>query len=142
MLLKKRYCHYLLVCYLFMLPLPAFSEIAVVVHPQNESELTLNYLRKIFLAKTKLFPSGENAVMVGQKTGSDIRKEFLKKLLNKSEKQMNAYWSRLIFTGKALPPKAIGSDAEVKRLVSENPALIGYIDAESVDDSVRVVVRF
>jgi len=142
MLLKKRYCHYLLAYCLFLLPLPAFSEVAVVVNPQNASEFSRNYLKKIFLAKTKKFPSGESAVVVGQKAGSDIRKEFLKNLLNKSENQMKAYWSRLIFTGKALPPKEIGSDMEVKKLVNENPALIGYIDAESVDESVRVVVRF
>ena len=142
MLLKKRYCYYLLACCLLVFPLSAVAEIAIVVHPTNTSEFSNNYLKKIFLAKTKKFPSGESAVVVDQKSGSDIRKNFLKNLLNKSENQMKAYWSRLIFTGKALPPKEIDSDAEIKKLVNENSSLIGYIDAESVDDSVRVVARF
>ena len=50
-----------------------------------------------------------------------------------------AAWSRLVFSGKATPPKEVGNSAEVKKLVSANPNTIGYIEKSAVDASVKVV---
>lgn len=140
--LKKCYLRYLLGFLMFALPLPSFSEVAVVVHPSNASSFSDKDLKKIFLAKKKKFPAGGRAVVLRQKKGSAVKLQFVQGLLNKSENQLKAYWSRLIFTGKALPPKEINGDIEMKRLVGENPSVIGYIDAASIDDSVRVVKIF
>ena len=137
-----RCLRYLLCCLILALPLPAFSEVAVVVHPSNVSSFSDRDLKKIFLAKKKKFPAGGRAIVLRQKKGSPVKLQFIQGLLNKSEHQLKAYWSRLIFTGKALPPKEISDDAEMKRLVSANPSIIGYIDAASVDDSVKVVKIF
>ena len=141
-ILKNRYSRYLLGCLMLALPLSAFSDVAVVVHPSNASNFSDKDLKKIFLAKKKKFPAGGRAIVLGQKHGTAIKNKFTKGLLNKSENQLKAYWSRLIFTGKALPPKEIDDDAEMKKLVGANPSLIGYIDAASVDDSVKVVKTF
>lgn len=139
---KKYYLRYLLGFLMFALPLPAISQVAVVVHPSNASSFSDKDLKKIFLAKKKKFPAGGRAVVLRQKKGSAVKLQFVQGLLNKSESQLKAYWSRLIFTGKALPPKEINGDIEMKRLVGENPSVIGYIDAASIDDSVKVVKIF
>lgn len=55
---------------------------------------------------------------------------------------MKAYWSKLVFTGKGTPPQEVPGDAEVKALIGSNPSTIGYIDAGSVDASVKVVHKF
>jgi hypothetical protein len=52
---------------------------------------------------------------------------------------MKAYWSRIIFTGRGQPPKALPNGAEVKKRLVENPTAIGYIDATMVDASLRVL---
>ncbi|OUS31578.1 hypothetical protein A9Q99_03130 [Gammaproteobacteria bacterium 45_16_T64] len=142
MKIKKYTCLYLLVSLLWVVSVYARADIAIVVHPENNSRFSDNDLKKIFLAKTKRFPSGKSASVLDQMAGSAIRKTFSRKMLNRSEKKLTAYWSRLIFTGKALPPKAVHDDREMMRLVGRNPKLIGYIDASSVDSTVRVIKVF
>jgi len=57
----------------------------------------------------------------------------------KSDSQLQAYWSRLVFTGKGKPPKTIGSSALIKSQVASRANAIAYIDSSEVDDSVKVV---
>ena len=59
--------------------------------------------------------------------------------LGKSTAQVKAAWSRLVFSGKATPPKELASSAEVKKFVAANPDAIGYIEKSAVDSTVKVV---
>ena len=68
-----------------------------------------------------------------------MRAEFYKKVLDKDPAQVQAIWSKLLFTGKAKAPKEFKSSAEVKKYVSETPNAMGYIEKSAVDDSVKVV---
>jgi ABC-type phosphate transport system substrate-binding protein len=120
----------------------AMAEVAVIVNPSNASTITSDDIAKLYLGKTKKFSNGNNAVPLDRHEGTDIRKSFLEKMVGKDESQMKSYWSRLIFTGKGVPPKVTESDAETKELVSRNPDVIGYIDSSAVDDSVKVVITF
>jgi hypothetical protein len=120
----------------------ATAEVAVIVNPANADTITKDDIQKIYLAKTKTFPGGKTAIPVDQAEGSAIRVEFVSKVIDKDEAQMKSYWSRLIFTGKGVPPKVLASDAEVKDLVSRNVDAIGFIDATSADGSVKVVGKF
>ena len=49
-------------------------------------------------------------------------------------------WSRLIFTGKATPPKELPDAAAVKKAVATDPKAIGYIDKSEVDSTVKVLL--
>lgn len=120
----------------------AVADVAVIVNPANTDDISADDVQKIYLAKTKTFPNGKTAIPVDQTEGSAIRVEFLSKVIGKDEAQMKSYWTRLIFTGKGVPPNALPSDEQVKELVSRNVDAIGFIDAGSVDDSVRVIGRF
>ncbi|THB65244.1 MAG: phosphate ABC transporter substrate-binding protein [Gammaproteobacteria bacterium] len=117
------------------------AEIAVVVHPSNTSaDMSDNQVAQLFLAKKRSFPGGGKAIPISQAKGSPVRELFNKKVLKKSEGKLKAYWSKIVFTGKGSPPKTMENDAEVKKLVADNPNIIGYIDAKSVDDTVKVVL--
>lgn len=120
----------------------AQAEIAVVVHPSNAANLDASNLSRIFLGKMKSFPGGVQALPLNQAEGNAVTSEFNSKVLKKSGSQLKAYWSKLVFTGKGTPPKAVGSDAEVISLVSTNPNLIGYVDASAVTADVKVVAKF
>ena len=120
----------------------AAAEVAVIVNPSNSASMSNEDVAKLYLGKTKKFTDGNNAVPLDRKEGSGIRVQFMEAVVGKDESQMKSYWSRLIFTGKGIPPKIIESDQEVKELVSRNPDIIGYIDASAVDDSVKVVATF
>lgn len=120
----------------------ASANIAIVVHPDNNAVLEKKDIVRLFLAKVKTFPDGEKATPIDQMEGTRARHEFLENLLGKSEDQLRSYWARLIFTGRVLPPRTANSDGEVKKLVAQNPELIGYIQASEVDDTVKVVATF
>ncbi len=127
---------------LWLLASTCLAEVVVVVHPSNASSaLSNSEASNIFLGKTSSFPSGDNAVPLDQSADSTARDHFYNVLVKKNPSQLRAYWSRMIFTGKAQPPKEVFDDAEVKELISKNPNLIGYIDSSQIDDTVKVVLR-
>ena len=119
-----------------------YAEVAVVVHPGNSTaKLTKSEVKRIFLGKSRKFPNGEKAIPIDQGAGTKSRANFYSSVVKKTESQLKSYWSRIIFTGKGQPPRQEGDDGSVKKLVSSNPNLIGYMDAGSVDGSVKVLLK-
>lgn len=113
---------------------PARAELVIIVNPQN--------------AATRMFPSQAAQFFLGgsvlftpieQPEGSAIRAEFDKKVLEKTPAQVEAIWSKIVFTAKGKPPKECKSSAEVKKAVAENVNAIGYIEKAAVDDTVKVI---
>ncbi|ARU55355.1 MAG: phosphate ABC transporter substrate-binding protein [Pseudomonadales bacterium] len=130
----------IIACITAFLSPPSFGEVVVVVNPNSSiSELDDKWLSAIFLGKKKKYPDGSLAVPVEQETGTPARDKFNEKVIKKSEVQLKAFWSQRIFTGKGQPPKQVSGSADVKKLVSENPAIIGYIDASEVDNTVKII---
>ncbi|MBB5017760.1 ABC-type phosphate transport system substrate-binding protein [Chitinivorax tropicus] len=125
---------------LLLAPL-AKADIAVIVSAKSSAgNLTADQVSQIFLGKSNSFPGGGQAVPVDQSEGAGPREEFYTKVTGKSAAQVKAYWSKLIFSGKGQPPKEIGNDGAVKKLIADNPNMIGYIDKGAVDSSVKVVL--
>lgn len=120
----------------------AMAELAVIVHPSNNDSLSNEDIEKLYLGKTNKFPGGTTALPLDRPEGSSLRMDFVDKVLGKSEAQLKSYWARLIFTGKGIPPKVIAADQEVIDMVSRNPDTIGFVDASSVTDKVKVLSRY
>jgi ABC-type phosphate transport system substrate-binding protein len=112
----------------------ANAEVVVVVHPSNPAaSMSVDQVADVFLGKsTALSP-------VDLPESSAVRGEFYQKVTGKDAAQVKAVWTRLIFTGKATPPKEMGSSADVKKAVAGDPKAIGYIEKSAVDSSVKVV---
>lgn len=119
----------------------AQAEVAVVVNPANSATLDKGSIKKIFLGKSKSFPDGATAKPVNQ-DGTAASKEFNSKVVGKSGSQLNAYWSKLVFTGKGTPPEKLASDQAVLDFVAANAGAIGYVDASKVSGNVKVAAKF
>lgn len=130
----------LLIAGLVLSPL-AQAEVAVIVHPSNAATLDADAVSKLYLGREKSFPGGAAAVPLALSDDAAATAEFNDKILKKPSSQLKAYWSKLIFTGKGTPPKEIASDAEMVKLISSNPNMIGFVDAKAVDGSVKVVLK-
>lgn len=130
----------LLIAGLVLSPL-AQAEVAVIVHPSNAATLDADAVSKLYLGREKSFPGGAAAVPLALSDDAAATTEFNDKILKKPSSQLKAYWSKLIFTGKGTPPKEIASDAEMVKLISSNPNMIGFVDAKAVDGSVKVVLK-
>ena len=124
-----------------LLSAAAQAEVAVIVNPGNGASLSAEDVQRLFLGKLKSFPGGGEATPVNQKEGQPAREQFNQAVLNKSESQLKAYWSQLVFTGKGTPPKELDNDDAIKALVASTPGAIGYIDAAKIDGSVKVVLK-
>lgn len=119
----------------------AFADVAVIVNPANGNALDESAIKKIYLGKSKSFDDGTKVNPVNQ-DGTGVADEFNDKVVGKSGSQLNAYWSKLVFTGKGTPPEKLANDKAVLDFVAANPDAIGYVDAASVTDSVKVVATF
>lgn len=115
--------------------LPAQAETVVIVSQKNPAtRMFAEQASQFFLGKSNMFTP------IDQAEGSHIRNDFYQKLTEKDAAQVKAIWSKLVFTGKATPPKEYKSSAEVKKAVADDPKAIGYIDKSAVDDSVKVIL--
>jgi len=77
---------------------------------------------------------------IDQAATSPIYAEFYKKATGRDIAQVRAIWSKIIFTGRGLPPKQMADSTAVKKAVAANPKAVGYIEKSAVDGSVRVAL--
>jgi ABC-type phosphate transport system substrate-binding protein len=118
------------------------AEVAIVVNNSVAvSSISSDVAANIFLGKVDELPGGTRMVPIDQEDGQKVRAEFYAKVVKKDAAQLNAYWSRLIFTGKGEPPKKVADNTDVLALVAANPNIIGYVDASAVNSSVKVLLR-
>ena len=133
---SKTFCGILLV----LLSAGSWADIKVIVHTSvSDNSITADHLSAIFLGKNKALPSGAKITPVDQAETSDNRNAFYSNVVQKDRAQMKAYWSRLIFTGKGTPPKAVYGDDEVIGLVKSNPDFIGYVSGSANTAGTKVI---
>lgn len=119
----------------------AHAEVVVIVSAKSPvKQLSADQASDLFLGKTAEFPNGVKATPLDQSEGSPVRDSFYLKNSGKAPAQMKAHWARMLFTGRGQPPVESGDSEAIKKLVAANPGLIGYIDKDALDSSVRPVL--
>jgi ABC-type phosphate transport system substrate-binding protein len=114
--------------------------VAVVSASNPVTTLSKNQVADIFLGRATHFPGDGPVVPIDQAEGSAERNEFYDRYADKSAAQVKSHWSKIVFTGRGQPPKAVANSAEVKKRIAEDPNAIGYIEQSLVDSSVRVLL--
>lgn len=117
------------------------GELVVVVSARNPVEaLRADQVAAIFLGQVGRFPNGALVSALDQPIGSPERDQFYGRVTGKTPALLKAYWSKMVFTGRGQPPRDLAGSAAVRKAVAEDPALIGYIEREALDPSVRAVL--
>lgn len=125
----------------WLCPLLATAEIAVIVNVANPvRQLTQTEVADLYLGRSRTFPGGEYALVFDLPREAPLRERFFSSVAGMNPQQVNAYWSRLMFTGQVLPPQALPNDRAVLDIVRRNPGAIGFVKTEGLDSSVRVVL--
>ncbi len=120
----------------------AWAELAVIVAPSvNIDSINAGQLERLYLNRADRFPNGVPLQPLDQRSDSEQRKAFATSILGMSETELSRYWSRRMFSGKGHPPRTVENDNAVIERVIADPGSIGYIDADSVDDRVKVLLR-
>lgn len=122
---------------------PTSAGLVVIVHPDNPvPQLRREQVVDIFMGRRLTFPQGSDIVLpLDQAPDSTTRAAFYQALVGKSVAQVNAYWARLLFTGRATPPRVLQTPAAILKAVRENPDAIGYIDSDDPPPGVKTVYR-
>lgn len=119
----------------------AHAALAIIAHPSNKAAgITMEEAAQIYLGKSRELANGRRVAPVDQSVTSASRAKFYQSVVKKDERELKAYWSKLIFTGKGQPPREIGDDAAVQAWVASNPDAIGYVDGKFVNSSVKVLL--
>jgi ABC-type phosphate transport system substrate-binding protein len=123
----------LLAATLGLASISAMAQVAVVMNP-GAAPLSKDQVANIFLGRNADFKP------VDLPESSATRGTFYQKATDRDAAQVKAVWSRLVFSGKAQPPKEVADAAAVKKAVAADPKAIGYIEKSAVDGSVKVVL--
>lgn len=112
--------------------------IQVVVNNQSKvTALSRKQVMGLFLGRSRSFPSGINAKAFDHEVDSAIRARFFERLTGKSISDIDAYWARLRYSGRASPPKVIDNMAEILKEVSQNQHAIAYIQGQDPADLMQ-----
>lgn len=119
----------------------AAADIVVVVSARSPvTALRLDQVAALFLCQEARFPDGSAAVPLDHPIGSALRDQFYQKVTGKSPTVLKDYWSKMVFTGRGQPARDLAGNAAVRKAVADNPAMIGYLERDAVDASVRPVL--
>lgn len=127
---------------LFSLSFFAQAELVVVASSSNPiHQIEKQDLIDVYMGRFNTLPSGQNVSTIDFPSNSKERDKFYLYLTGKSSAQINAYWARLLFTGRARPPLELESkDAVVEHLI-RHPNTIAYMKAEDVDSRLKVLYK-
>jgi ABC-type phosphate transport system substrate-binding protein len=113
--------------------------VVVVAAASPTTVLDRNELADLFLGRTTRFSDGRTAVPVDQREGSQARTDFYTGYIGRSASEIKAHWSKVIFTGRGSPPRAVADTEQLRRLIASDPSYIGYLDRSAVDRSLKVL---
>lgn len=102
--------------------------------------LTREQAEQFYLGHGHTLPDGSVVTLADLPSGS-IRDQFYQQLTRKNANQIRAHWSRMVFTGRALPPQQAESVTQLRQWLASQPNLIGYMPAADADGRVKVLLR-
>lgn len=130
----------LLGCLLWGVPLSLNAELVVIVNARSGvAVMTRNEVVNIFFGRYRQFFNGLEAHPVDVADAHPDRARFYASLVGKELSDIDAYWSRQVFSGRMQPPPKLATTEEVMRWVASRPGGIGFVESSKVDARVRVV---
>ncbi len=118
----------------------SFGDEYVVISNQNMKELSTNQIKAIFLKKALLIDDVQ-AVPINLEAMDSIRLKFEQDILNMNFSRLKSYWTTQHYLGHR-PPLTMKSQESVKSFVKKVDGAIGYINAQNIDESVKVIYRW
>ena len=95
---------------------------------------------QLYLGRASTLP-GDTAVSLADLPAGPTRDRFYARLTGKNASQIRAHWSRMVFTGRALPPREVADIDELLALLAADPNLIGYLPAADAEGRVKILLR-
>ncbi|MFQ3189470.1 MAG: hypothetical protein ACI936_000594 [Paraglaciecola sp.] len=119
------------------------AELVLVVNKNNPTSiLSRSQVIDLYMGKYVAFPDGTKAVPVDIEDDLETRTQFYDSLVGMPLTRVNAYWSKVKFSGRARPPTQQKDEKAILDFVMQTEDAIAYIHESSVTVDVKVVYRF
>lgn len=117
-----------------------WAELVVVVNARSGvAAMSRNEVINIFFGRNRQFFNGIEAQPVDLIDSNPDRGRFYNALVGKDLADINAYWSRQVFSGRLQSPPKVRTSEEALKWVASQPGGIGFIELAKADARVRVV---
>ena len=140
--MKKKFFMVVLIGVFLGVPHETLSaDVAVIVNKSNpETEFSFREVTRIFKMEKKYWKDGRKIYFVMQEAGALEKQIILKKVFKMNAQQLKKFWLAKIFRAEISSfPKTLGSNESVIRFVREVPYAVGFINASSLDKSIKVL---
>lgn len=118
----------------------AEEELVVIANPSSGvDKLTRDEVIDIFFGRRRQLPSGIAAMPLDLPASSPEKARFYRRLVGKELSEINAYWARLVFSGRTQPPSQAQNTEEMMSLVNNNPGALGYVGKSDVGPRAKIV---
>ena len=119
----------------------ASARLVLVVHPDSPiQKLSKPEVINIYMGRYSVI-GGSKVNAIDLSPSHEERAQFYRQLVNKTTAEMNAYWSRLIFSGKTEPPLQVQTTQQLIRMLKEDKNALGYLDSSQIG-TLRIVFEF
>ncbi|MEF1291547.1 hypothetical protein QTO00_17235 [Vibrio sp. M260118] len=118
------------------------DDFAVITLNPDMKKLRSNQVKLIYRGRVSHI-NGVPIRLLDLPRKSHNREDFYRQLLNKSPTQMSAIWARLSFSGKAIAPAEISSEAPdaVIQWLKSNSNGIAYLPADRLPEDAYVIYQ-
>ena len=119
------------------------EKIVVVTNLNNDVQVLDNKgIIDLFMGKYSAFPNGRQATPIDIELNDELKGQFYKSLVGLPLARVNAYWSRLKFSGRVKPPAIEQTMEDVKQRLEDDESALAYVYESYVTDKMKVVYRF
>lgn len=123
--------------FLFFLFCQAQADIIVIANKNSSFSLSFSQVHDIFMGRNRALSNGHTVSPLDQ---AQLRTAFYEKITKRPIEDVDAYWLKIQASKQSLPATLLPDDASVLDTVRKNEDAIGYIDGQSRDDSVRILL--
>jgi hypothetical protein len=117
------------------------GDVKIIANPSvSEQSISSEDIKNIFL-QTKNSLGSAHVLPVLHKAGP-LEESFCQKYVGKSDGALQTYYRSLVFTGRAMMPKALDTDEEIVDYVAKTKGAIGFVSSTTkVEGVVTLTVK-
>lgn len=120
-----------LLLWLSLLSIPGHASdegwIVIVSGQSGIANLTQKQVMSLFLGRSRYLPDGDRVTALDHPIESEIRARFYRALTGKNISDIDAYWARLKYSGRATPPLPVETSEEIIEILSQEKGVIAYL---------------
>ena len=105
-----------------------------------QAAMTQKQAIDLFMGRNRALSNGDFALMLDLPRDHPRWASFYQALTGLNAAQVNSYWSRLLFSGQNMPPRALADEAMVLDTLRRTPNAVGWVTKEPADKQFRTLL--